>query len=76
MFDITDLRSTIIPKSDQLNAEQLLTGPMTITVTDVRIGSDDQPVIINYQSDNGRPYKPSKTQRKVLFFAWGQNGLD
>ena len=76
MFDITDLRPTIIPKSDQINAEQLLTGPMTITVTDVRIGSDDQPVIINYQGDNGRPYKPSKTQRKVLLFAWGQNGLD
>ena len=38
MFDITDLRSTIIPKSDQLNAEQLLTGDMTVTVSDVAPG--------------------------------------
>lgn len=74
MFDITDLRSTIVPKSDQLNAEQLLGGPMTITVTDVRTGSgEDQPVSIHYEVDNGRPYKPCKTMRKVLILAWGHD---
>ncbi len=31
---VEDLRPTIIPKSDQLNAEQLLGGPMTVTVTE------------------------------------------
>src|SRR5271155_4876070 len=74
MSDITDLRGTIIPKSDQINAEQLLSGDMTITVSDVRMGSDDQPVIIHYEGDNGRPYKPAKTMRKVLIFAWGEDG--
>lgn len=73
---VEDLRPTIMPRSDQLNSEQLLGGPITITVTDVRIGNDEQPVIINYVGDDGRPYKPSKTQRKVLLFAWGQNGRD
>lgn len=74
MIDITDLRSTIVPKSDQLNAEQLLGGPMTITVTDVRTGSgEDQPVSIHYETDNGRPYKPCKTMRKVLILAWGHD---
>jgi hypothetical protein len=28
--DVSDLRSTIVPKSDQLNSEQLLAGPITI----------------------------------------------
>jgi hypothetical protein len=74
MPDITDLRGTIVPKSDQLNAEQLLGGDMTITVTDVRIGNDEQPVIIHYEHDNGRPFKPSKTVRKILIFAWGEDG--
>lgn len=74
MSDITDLRGTIVPKSDQLNAEQLLGGDMTITVTDVRMGSDEQPVIIHYANDNGRPFKPSKTVRKILIFAWGEDG--
>lgn len=77
MIDITDLRSTIVPKSDQLNAEQLLGGPMTITVTDVRTGSgEDQPVSIHYEADNGRPYKPCKTMRKVLILAWGHDGSE
>lgn len=77
MHDVTDLRSTIVPKSDQLNADQLLGGPMTLRVSDVRIGSsDEQPISVHYEGDNGRPYKPCKTMRKVLLFAWGPNGLD
>jgi hypothetical protein len=73
--DITDLRHTVVPKSDQLNAEQLLTSDMTITVTDVRVGGGaDQPVSIHYQNDDGRPFKPCKTMRKLLIFAWGEDG--
>lgn len=75
MYDVRDLRATVVPKSDQLNAEQLLSGPMTIKVTDVRIGSsDEQPVILHYENDAGRPYKPCKTMRKVLILAWGEDG--
>ena len=73
-FDVSDLRPTIIPKSDQLNAEQLIGGPITIRVTDVRIGSDDQPVVVSYEGDGGRPFKPGKTCRKILIFAWGEDG--
>jgi len=74
MTDISNLSGTIVPKSDQLNAEQLLSGPMTITVSDVRIGNDEQPIIIDYANDGGRPFKPSKTVRKILIFAWGEDG--
>lgn len=76
MSDISNLRDTIVPKSDQLNAEQLLAGPMTITVTDVERGSDEQPIIIHYEGDGGRPYKPCKSMRKVLIFAWGEDGRE
>lgn len=75
MFDASDLRPTIVPKSDQLNAEQLLTGPMTVTVTGVTVtASAEQPVTIHYEGDDGRPYKPCKTMRKVLILAWGHDG--
>lgn len=74
MSDVSNLRDTIVPKSDQLNAEQLLGGPITITVTAVKRGTDEQPVILNYDGDNGRPYKPCKSMRKVLIFAWGDDG--
>ena len=73
--DVSNLRPTIIPKSDQLNADQLVGGPLTIVVTEVRVSSsDDQPVIIHYEGDNGRPFKPCKTMRKLLIFAWGEDG--
>lgn len=73
--DITDLRGTIVPKSDQLNSEQLIGSDMVITVTEVRMSdSAEQPLIIHYHNDNGRPFKPSKTVRKVLILAWGHDG--
>lgn len=76
-IDVSDLRPTIVPKSDQLNAEQLLAGPMTVRVTDVRIGGgEEQPVHVHYENENGRPYKPCKTMRKVLILAWGPDGRD
>lgn len=74
---VEDLRPTIVPKSDQLNSEQLLGGPITITVTDVRTtSSNEQPVVIHYAGENGRPYKPCLTMRKLLVHAWGANGLN
>lgn len=72
---VEDLRPTIIPKSDQLNAEQLLGGPMTVTVSEVRLGSgEEQPVVVHYVGEEGRPFKPCKTMRKVLIHAWGPDG--
>jgi DMSO/TMAO reductase YedYZ molybdopterin-dependent catalytic subunit len=72
---VEDLRPTIIPKSDQLNAEQLLGGPITVTVSDVRVSdSGEQPVVVHYVGEDGRPFKPCKTMRKVLIHAWGTDG--
>ena len=76
MSDISNLRDTIVPKSDQLNAEQLLGGSLTITVEAVERGTDEQPIVIHYEGDGGRPYKPCKSMRKVLIFAWGEDGRE
>jgi hypothetical protein len=69
-----NIANTIIPKSDQLNADDLITGPRTIKITAVKSGSDEQPVVIAYEGDNSRPYKPSKSMRRVLIVAWGAEG--
>lgn len=70
MLDLTD---TVIPKSDQLNGDDLISGPRTFTVTEVRkINSDEQPVAIHLaEFPHGRPFKPSKTVRRILIAAWG-----
>lgn len=63
------IAKSIVPKSDQLNAEDLLSGPITVTVADVKQGSAEQPVAL--MIDGGRqPYKPCKTMRKVLVYCW------
>lgn len=70
-----DLGKTIAPKSDQLNADDLLTGAKTIKVSDVTLMSDAaQPIAIHYDGDNGRPYKPCKSMRRVLVSVWGADG--
>lgn len=70
-----DLTDTVIPKSDQLNSDDLMTGPRTFTITEVRkTGSPEQPVAI-YLAEylKGRPYKPGKSMLRVLIAAWGKD---
>lgn len=71
---MTDMTGTIIPKSDQLNFDDLVAGPRTITVTKVSLLAGDQPVAIHYEGDEGKPYKPSKGMRRVLVSLWGADG--
>lgn len=67
-----DLTTTIEPKSDQLNADDLMAGPRTVTITEVRKGSNEQPVnVVTAEFGPGRPYKPSKSMRRVMVAAWG-----
>ena len=66
-----DISATLQAKSDQLNALDL-GGDMMITVTDVRVVNTDQPVIISFQGDNGKPWKPSLGMRRILAECWGK----
>lgn len=66
-----DLTETIAPKSDQLNADDLIAGPRTFTIKEVSAGSSEQPVEVHLVELPGRPYKPSKTMRRLMVSAWG-----
>ncbi|WP_265499600.1 hypothetical protein [Paracoccus beibuensis] len=68
-----DIRRAIAPKSDQLNADDLLAGPHTIRINGVREGSAEQPVHVFFDGDNGRPWKPSKTALRCLVAIWGDD---
>lgn len=67
-----DLSDTIIPNSDQLNADDLMAGPRTVTIAEVVRGSAEQPVDIHLAEFPGRPWRPSKSMRRVLISAWGK----
>jgi len=73
MNDAVNMAAHVAPKSDQLNADDLISGPRTITITRVRAnGSNaDQPVAIHFDGDNNKPYLACKSMRRVMVHVWG-----
>ena len=69
-----DLSPTIISKSDQLNADDLISGPIIIKITRVASTSAEQPIAICYEGGEKKPFLPCKTVRRILVAAWGKNG--
>lgn len=71
MTDI-DMSAFIEPKSDQLTADDLLGGPRTITITRVTAneGNAEQPINIYFEGDNGKPFRPCLTLRRVMIAVW------
>ena len=68
-----DVSHTIVPKSDQLNADDMITGAILFTIQGIKLTQDpNQPIIIGI--DGGKqPYKPCKSMRRVLIKLWGKN---
>jgi len=62
-----EVRKSIVPKSDQLNSDDLLTGPITVTIEGVKRGDRDQPIVVEIAGN--RPYKPCKSMRRILIAA-------
>ena len=66
-----NIGETIQPKSDQLNADDLIGGSKTIKITQIKVYDREiQPVEISYEGDEGKPYKPSLGMRRVLVQLW------
>lgn len=66
-----DIANTTQPRSDQQNFDDYIAGPKTVTVAEVKKGTAEQPVEIHLLEYPGRPYKPSKSMRRVLVACWG-----
>jgi len=72
---MSDLTTTIAPKSDRLNADDLIGVPSkTIKITNVSVVAGDQPVSLGFEGDNGKPWYPCKSMRRVLVQVWGGDG--
>jgi len=64
------LLETIKAKSDQLNACDLVGGPITVIVQKVSKLAGEQPVSIEI-GEGRQPFKPCKNMRRVLIACWG-----
>lgn len=68
---MSDMSDVIIPKSDQINADDLLTGPITVTVKSVQVkGGQEQPVWISLE-ETDKYFRPCKGMSRILVAAWG-----
>lgn len=67
-----DLSQTTIPKSDQWNADDLIGGPVTVTVDRVTKGTGEQPANVHLIETPSRAYRPSKSMRRVMVAGWGK----
>ena len=61
------------PKSDQQNAENFISGPKTIKITDIVVTGGEQPVSIFFEGCDGKPWKPCKTAGRCLSAIWGDD---
>lgn len=71
-----DFAGTTQAKSDQMNAVDLVGGPITCRITGIKMtGAPDQPVSISVDAHR-QPWKPSKTFRRVLLLLWPETSPD
>jgi hypothetical protein len=74
MTDLANLRETITPKSDRINADDFIAGPETVEIIAVKRGDADSPVAVHIK--DRKPWYPCKSMRRVLITAYGDNGAD
>lgn len=68
---MNDMSATIVAKSDQINAADLIGNPRTITIREVHIkAGEDQPVSILVEGDK-KVFRPCKGVRRLLVNVWG-----
>ena len=66
-----DISASTAPRTDQQNFDNYLAGPKTLTISEVKAGTAEQPIEIHLVEFPGQPYKPSKSMRRVLVSCWG-----
>lgn len=68
---MNDMSQVIIPRSDQVNADDFIAGPVTYRIESVEIRpGTEQPVSIRLAGEP-RVWRPCKSMSRVLVSAWG-----
>lgn len=68
---MSDMLKVIEPKSDQINAEDLIGRDMTITISAVQVRpGTEQPVSMRFEGSD-KFFRPCKTVSRIIVSAWG-----
>jgi len=69
-MDDLDMTESLAPRSDQLDAVDLLSGPRTFTIERVSRHNAEQPFNFHL-AEFDRVWRPGKSMRRVIAAAWG-----
>lgn len=70
---MVDISQYTYSKGTQTNADDLVAAPRTVVVTDVVLtGDEKQPLAVRYEGDEGKPFLPCLTMRKMIAAIWGK----
>lgn len=69
-----NMRAAIAPRSDVMNAEDLLTGERTFTVARAEVDTTKERAVSIWFEEfpKGRPFKPSLTVSRIFAKLWGE----
>lgn len=67
---MVDISHLLAPKSDQLDAVDLLGGPQTFTIDSVSVDRSEQPMSIRLR-EFPRVWRPGLSMRRVMAAVWG-----
>lgn len=71
---MNELHQALSAKSDQLNAVDIMGVEPVIRIREVKINlKSDQPLLVYFDGDNNKPWKPSKGMGRILMAAWGDD---
>ena len=66
------MKITAEPRSDQINADDLIGGPRTVTIAGVKSGAAEQPYDLALVGET-KVWRPPLTMLRLLIAAWGDD---
>lgn len=73
---MNDMSPVIVPKSDQISADDLITGPKTVTIREVKITPGTEQPVSMFLDEVDRAYRPCKSMSRVMVQAWGPDAKE
>lgn len=67
-----NIAHVLAAKTDQLNSDDLVTGPRTIRIRDIRVleKGSEQPLWIYFDGDDNKPWKACKSMARIMYAIW------
>jgi len=66
-----NMLDTIVPRSDQINADDLIGTTMVITIREVKFHHGSEQPVSMFFDGSDKAYRPGKSMCRVLVHAWG-----